>query len=170
MNFSRKELIQSDATMNQMRNAIYELARLMERNGTADLSSRLRRMGQEIAKTFINYWKPTESVTLINIRDLITTIYQKVLNSSISIEVEEKSNSIKVRDNNCALCKYHYEDIEIAGCEIVIGMVSEIISQINRESNKPSSLYLEPLEIEESRAYGNNTCIQVYKYKIGGTD
>lgn len=170
MNFSRKELIQSDATMNQMRNAIYELARLMERNGTTDLSTRLRRMGQEIAKTFINYWKPTESVTLTNIRDLITTIYQKVLNSSISIEVEEMSNLIKIRDNNCALCKYHYEDVEIAGCEIIIGMVSEMISQINRETNSSSSLYLEPLEIEESRAYGNTTCIQVYKYKVGGTD
>ena len=45
MNFSRKELIESDATMNQMRNAIYELARIMERNGISDLKNRLRGMG-----------------------------------------------------------------------------------------------------------------------------
>jgi len=166
MNFSRKELIQSDATMNQMRNAIYELARLMEKNGISDLTNKLRGMGQEMAKTIINYWKPTETVSLSNIKDVLTTIYQKILNSSISIEIEESKNLIKVRDQNCALCKYQYNDIEIAGCEIIIGMVSEIISHICEESNEMSSVSIEPFKILESRTFGNKTCIQVYKYKI----
>jgi len=166
MNFSRKELIESDATMNQMRNAIYELARIMERNGISDLKNRLRGMGKEMGKTFLNYWKPTETVTLSNIKDVITTIYQKILNSSISIEIDESKNIIKVRDQNCALCKYHYDDIEIAGCEIIIGMVSEIISLISKESNDASAFSFEPFEILESRALGNKTCIQVYKYKV----
>lgn len=166
MNFSRKELIESDATMNQMRNAIYELARLMEKNGVSDLNIRLRGMGQEMGKTFINYWKPTENVTLSNVKDVLTTIYQKILNSSISIEIDESQNVIKVRDQNCALCKYHYDDIDIAGCEIIIGMVSEIVSHINKESNDISAISFEPFEILESQAFGNKTCIQVYKYKI----
>jgi preprotein translocase subunit SecA len=167
MNFSRKELIQSDATMNQMRNAIYELARLMEKNGISDLNQKLRNMGQEMAKTIINYWKPTKTVTLSNIKDVIATIYQKLLNSSISIEIDEINNLIRVRDQNCSLCKYHYDDIEIAGCEIIIGMVSEIISQISNESKEISSVLLDPVEILESRALGNKTCIQVYKFKTG---
>lgn len=166
MNFSRKELIQSDATMNQMRNAIYELARLMEKNGISDLTNKLRGMGQEMAKTIINYWKPTETVSLSNIKDVVATIYQKILNSSISIEIDESQNLIKVRDQNCALCKYQYDDIEIAGCEIIIGMVSEIISHISEESNEMSSVSIEPFKILESRTFGNKTCIQVYKYKI----
>ena len=166
MNFSRKELIQSDATMNQMRNAIYELARLMEKNGISDLTNKLRGMGQEMAKTIINYWKPTETVSLSNIKDVVATIYQKILNSSISIEIDESQNLIKVRDQNCALCKYQYDDIEIAGCEIIIGMVSEIISHISKESNEMSSVSIEPFKILESRTFGNKTCIQVYKYKI----
>ena len=101
-----------------------------------------------------------------NIKDVITTIYQKILNSSISIEIDESKNIIKVRDQNCALCKYHYDDIEIAGCEIIIGMVSEIISLISKESNDASAFSFEPFEILESRALGNKTCIQVYKYKV----
>ena len=168
MNFSRKELIQSDATMNQMRNAIYELARIMERNGISDLNNKLRGMGQNIGKTFIKHWKAIDVVNLSNLKDVLTTIYQKILNSSISIEIDETKNLIKVRDTNCALCKYRYDDIEIAGCEIIMGMVSEIISSISKESNDSFSLSFEPFEILESRAYGNKACIQVYKYQIGG--
>ncbi|MFX1289794.1 MAG: hypothetical protein ACFFAG_02455 [Promethearchaeota archaeon] len=167
MNFSRKDLVQTDATMNQMRNSIHILATFMERNGLTDLKERLRKMGKNIAKTYMKYWKPTDTVNVSNLKDVITTIYQKVLNSSPSIELSEAENIVRVRDSNCALCKYHYDEIEIAGCEIILGMVSEIISHISRESKGLSSLVFKPQEVIESRAYGNKTCIQVYKYKIG---
>ncbi|MFX0163995.1 MAG: hypothetical protein ACFE9V_01610 [Candidatus Hodarchaeota archaeon] len=167
MNFSRKDLVQTDATMNQMRNSIHILATFMERNGLTDLKERLRKMGKNIAKTYMKYWKPTDTVNVSNLKDVITTIYQKVLNSSPSIELSEAENIVRVRDSNCALCKYHYDEIEIAGCEIILGMVSEIISHISRESKGISSLVFKPQEVIESRAYGNKTCIQVYKYKIG---
>lgn len=168
MNFSRKDLVKTDATMNQMRNSIHILANFMEKNGVSDLKEKLRKMGQNIAKTYMRYWKPTDSVNISNLKDVITTIYQKILNSSPSIELNDAENLVKVRDHNCALCKYQYDDIEIAGCEIIMGMVSEIISIINKESNGISTVIFEPQEISESRAYGNKTCIQVYKYKIGG--
>ncbi|MFX1601396.1 MAG: hypothetical protein ACFFB6_12425, partial [Promethearchaeota archaeon] len=87
MNFSRNELIETEATMNQMRNAIFHLARLMQRNGIQNSKDRLRRMGQNIAKTYINYWKPTDVINLANLKDVITTIYQKILNSAISIQI-----------------------------------------------------------------------------------
>ena len=167
MNFSRKELIQTEATMNQMRNAIFHLARLMERNGIQNSKDHLRRMGQNIARTYINYWKPTEVVTLANLKDVITTIYQKILNSAISIQINEIDKLLTVQDYKCALCKYHYEDVEIAGCEILLGLVSEFITLISNESYEPSSIFLEPYEVVESRAYGNKKCIQVFKYKIG---
>lgn len=170
MNFSRKDLVQTDATMNQMRNSIHILASFMEKNGITDLKGKLRKMGQNIAKTYMRYWKPTDSVTISNLKDVITTIYQKILNSSPSIELNDVENLVKVRDHNCALCKYHYDDIEIAGCEIILGMVSEIISLISEESNSNSSVFFEPYEVTESRAYGNKACIQLYKYKIGVRD
>jgi hypothetical protein len=167
MNFSREELIQTEATMNQMRNAIYHLARLMEKNGIKDSIDRLRRMGQNIARTYVKYWIPTDNITLSNLRDVLTTIYQKILNSTVSVEINELEEVIKVKDNRCALCKYHYEDVEIAGCEILLGLMSEFITLISKESDEPSSVFLEPYEVIESRAYGNKTCIQIFKYKTG---
>ena len=102
-----------------------------------------------------------------NLKDVITTIYQKILNSSVSIEINQEESLIEIQDYKCALCKYHYDDMEIAGCEIILGMVSEIISLISQESHDSSSIFLEPYDVTESRAYGNKTCIQLYKYKIG---
>lgn len=166
MNFSRKELIQTEATMNQMRNAVFHLARLMEKNGIENSKEKLRKMGQNIAKTYINYWKPTEVITLTNLKDVITTIYQKVLHSAVSIEINEIEKVIKVRDYSCALCKYHYEDVEIAGCEILLGLVSELITLISKESQGSTPLILKPYEVIESRAYGNKSCIQAFKYKM----
>ncbi|MFW9875666.1 MAG: hypothetical protein ACFFG0_21390 [Candidatus Thorarchaeota archaeon] len=127
----------------------------------SDLKEKLRKMGQNVAKTFIKYWNPIDTVNISNLKDVIITIYQKILNSSPSIEINDTKKLVKVQDSNCALCKYHYNEIEIAGCEIILGMVSEIISLIS------NSLVLEPHEVTESRAYGNKICIQVYKYKMG---
>ncbi len=168
MNYSRADLTQTDATMNQMRNAVYELARFMEKNGMADLKVKLRKMGENIARTYIRYWKPTDQVKDSNLKDVITTIYQKILNSSVSINIVEAEKLVKVQDHKCALCKYQYDDVEIAGCEIILGLVSEIINLINKEVKDVSSVFIEPFEVAESRAYGNKLCIQVYKYKIGG--
>lgn len=165
MNYSREELIQTDATMNQMRNAVYELARFMEKNGLTNLKEKLRKMGNNISRTFIRYWKPTDTVNLSNLKDVLTTIYQKILNSSVSIEIVEVENLVKVRDYKCALCKYQYDDVEIAGCEIILGMVSEIIKLINGDAEDLSSVLIEPLEVAESRAYGDKVCTQVYNYK-----
>jgi len=167
MNFSRKELIETEATMNQVRNAVFHLARLMEKNGIGNSKERFRKMGQNIAKTYINYWKPTDVITLSNLKDVITTIYQKVLNSAVSIEINENEKLVKVRDYNCALCKYHYEDVEIAGCEILLGLVSELITLISKDSYNNTPLLLTPYEVIESRAYGNKSCIQLFKYKFG---
>ncbi|MFX1325737.1 MAG: hypothetical protein ACFE8N_12345 [Promethearchaeota archaeon] len=165
MNYSREELVQSDATMNQMRNAVYELARFMRKNGISHLKDKLRMMGQNIAKTYVRYWTPTDLINITNLKDVITTIYQKILNSSTSIEIDEIETIIKVQDFRCALCKYQYDDIEIAGCEIILGMVSEIINLISEKSSNPTSMFLEPIEVAESRSYGNKACIQIYKYK-----
>jgi hypothetical protein len=151
--------------MNQMRNAVYELARFMHKNGISDLKDKLRKMGRNIGKTYVRSWIPTDQINISNLKDVITTIYQKILNSSTSIEIDEIGNTIKVQDYRCALCKYQYDDIEIAGCEIILGMVSEIVNLINEKSPDTTSTLLEPFEVVESRAYGNKVCIQLYKYK-----
>ncbi len=167
MNYTKGEVLLAEATMNQMRNSIYHLARFVKKNGQTDIIERLRRMGRNIGKTFINYWKPIDIVTLSNLKDVIATFYQKIIISTVSVEMNESDNTIIVKDQKCALCKYHYEDISIAGCEILLGMVSEMINLINKQSQETSSIHLEPYRVQESRAYGNSLCIQIFKFKTG---
>jgi len=168
MNYSRNDLINAEATFNQMRNAIYHLARFMVKNNVSDVQERLRRMGRNIGRTFINYWKPTDLVSTSNVKDVITTIYKKIVNSTVSIEINKEDKIFIVRDYKCPLCKYKYEDINISGCEILISLVAEFINLINKESNDPLALFLEPLRVKESKAYGHNVCMLEFRYKLGG--
>ncbi len=165
MKLTREDLIQSDATMNQMRNMVYHLERFMKINGVSETRENLRRMGRNIARTYIKYWKPIDTINLSNVRDVITTIYKNILNSSVSIDIDKSNKSISVKDNDCSLCKYHINDIDVAGCEIIAAMIAEFISCINTEK---SSIILEPLDILESRTFGHKSCIQKFKYEEGG--
>jgi len=164
LNIDRSQLLLVEAAMNQSRNMIYHLVRFMKKNDVDDIKERLRGMGRNIAKTFYNYWKPTESVDIVNIKDVIVTIYKKILNSSITIEIDELNKLIIVKDSKCALCKYHYEDVgKFAGCEVILGMISQLIELINIKNQ--SKLKIQPLEVRESKAYGDEACIQVFKYE-----
>ena len=165
MNLTREDLIQSDATMNQMRNMVYHLVRFMKINGISATRESLRKMGRNIALTYLQYWKPIEQVTKANLTSVITTIYKKILNSSVSVELDEINNIVIVKDNDCSLCKYQFNDIDVAGCEVIVGMISEMISQINKENPR---IVLQPRDIIESRTFGHKACVQSFKYKEGG--
>jgi len=169
MNYNRSDLLLADATMNQLRNAIYHLARFLNRNGVDNLKERLRQMGRNISKTYMKYWIPVDNVNLNNIREVIVTIYKNILKSSVSVELNEVEQLIIVNDSNCPLCKYQYNDVEVAGCEIILGMISEFINMINGNSREKSVLLLEPIRVQESKALGNNSCVQIFNYKLGGT-
>ncbi len=170
MNYTRNDLLNADSTMNQLRNSIYHLARLMAKNKVSDIKGRLRRMGKNIAATYVNYWKPVNLVNRANIEETIAEIYKEILKSSVSIEVNKADNLIIVKDSSCALCKYHYNNIKIAGCEILLGLISEYINIINKESIQKSYLTLEPIRVQESKALGNAKCVQVFNYKVGGEE
>ena len=159
-------MVQSEATMNQMRNSIYHLQRFMKNNGLTEIKQRFKRMGQNIAHTYVKYWKPIEIINLNNISDGLATIYKNILSSTVSIEINSTNNTISVKDNDCALCKYPFDDIEVAGCEIIANMIAEFVNLINTQSGTPFTL--EPINIKESRAFGNKSCIHVYKYLEGG--
>jgi protein tyrosine phosphatase len=160
--------VQSDATMNQMRNAIYHLQRFMKNNNISEIRQRFHRMGQNIAHTYIKNWKPIEKVEITNIKNLIATIYKNILNSSVSIEINDNEKLIIIKDNDCALCKYYFEDIQISGCEIIAAMVAEFIQLINKQNTSGASFSIHPMEIRESRTFGNKSCIQQFKYNNGG--
>jgi preprotein translocase subunit SecA len=168
MNYTREDLIKSDATMNQMRNAIYHLQRFLKINSITEIKERLRRMGRNIAHTYFQYWKPIEYVDFSNIKDVLATLYKNVLNSSVSIEIDEINKNIHIKDSDCPLCKYQFEDIEIAGCEVIAAMISEFIALINKEVGEKSPFMVKNLEVNESRAFGHKHCIHNYEYHQGG--
>ncbi|MFX0057897.1 MAG: hypothetical protein ACFE85_04585 [Candidatus Hodarchaeota archaeon] len=168
MNYTRNELLLSEATMNQMRNAIYHLQRFLKINGISEIRERMRRMGRNIAHTYVRYWKPIDFINESNVKDVIATIYKNILNSNVSIELDSVNTKIVVKDNDCPLCKYHFEDIDTAGCEIIVAMVAEFINLINKESKDSSSISLQHLNIETSRTFGNKACIQNFIFKVGG--
>lgn len=168
MNYSRHDLIQTEATMNQMRNAIYHLARFMKKNGVKNIEERLRRMGANMGRTIYKYWKPIDIVDTSNVKDVIATIYQKILNSSVTTEVNEDNKIITIKDYKCALCKYQYEDVNISGCELSIALIAEYINLISKSSQSPNALYVKPLSVIESKSYGDNLCTIQLKYNIGG--
>jgi predicted hydrocarbon binding protein len=167
MNITRNDLALADATMNQLRNAIYHLARFMIKNDVSDLKNRFRKMGRNIAKTYYMHWDPIDIVSLTNIREVIATVYKEVLKSSVTVNINEAEQIIIVNDSNCALCKYQYDDIEIAGCEIILGLISEYITQINMHSKKKPELTLNPARVQESKALGNKSCVHIYNYTRG---
>jgi len=168
MNYTRHDLIQTNATMNQMRNAIYHLARFMKKNGVKKIEKRLRRMGTNMAATMFNYWKPIDIVDISNIKDVIMTIYQKILNSTVQIELNEDTRLITIKDYKCALCKYKYDDLDISGCEILIALIAEYINLISKNSPSGSSITVEPLSVLESKSYGDQLCSIQLKYKLRG--
>jgi ribosomal protein L25 (general stress protein Ctc) len=98
----------------------------------------------------------------------LQTIYRTILSSSISIEINKTEKIILIKDYKCPLCRYPYGDLSIAGCEIILGMVSEFIALINKDSSESSIITLEPDEVKASKALGHDLCIHVFKYKVGG--
>ena len=164
MNYSRADLVQTNATMNQLRNAIYHLQRFMKRNDITEVRSRLRRMGKNIAHTYLNTWRPIEKVTLTNVKDVLATIYKNVLDSTVSIELDEVNKKITVQDNDCALCKYQFTDINVAGCEIIGSMVAEFINLINSNQGE---FKIDLQNINVSKVLGHASCIHVYNFTGG---
>lgn len=167
MQISRKDLLSAEATMNQMRNAVAHLARFMINNYVDDVIERLQRMGRNIARTYVNYWKPTDSVDLNNLKDVIATIYKNIVNSNVQVEITSDKQVI-ITDRKCSLCKYKYEDLDLAGCDILLGLVPELINQINAQSKNDSKLRLTPIKVSESKGYGHDRCVQLLKYSLGG--
>jgi len=139
----------------------------MKKNGITEIKERFRRMGKNIAHTYLKYWKPINVINEDNVKDVIATVYKNIINSNVSIEFDSNEKLIIVRDTDCPLCKYHFEDIEVAGCEILAAMIAEMVFLINKESETPSSLSLKPLDINESRVLGSKNCIQIFKYTGG---
>ena len=149
---SRKELISQKMGFNQMRNSIYILQRYMSQYqhhlSDQEIKQRFSQMGKNIGATFVTELEATPKDLSLLLRDL----YRITVNSKVKVEIVE--DSIIVRDNRCALCKYQYDDISIPGCTIVIAMISEMLIRLGYQVIDQT--------IEQSKTYGDKLCEHRY--------
>ncbi len=148
--FSRNSLISQKMGFNQMRNSIYWLQRYMKQFKLShnDLELRFLDMGKNIGASFVKEIVPKSK----ELKDLFRELYNVTLNSKV--KVAQEGNVYTIQDSKCALCKYQYDDIELAGCTIEIGMIAEILQRLGYQVIEKT--------IIESKAYGHKVCIHQY--------
>ncbi len=143
----RKVLMEKQAPFNQMRNILFHTARYFKSRKVQDIPARFRVIGANIAKTFHTFWQPPGG----DLEEKIRETYSFIFNSKVTVE-RLGDGRIRVVDKKCRFCKYTYDDINHAGCELVLGIVAEFLN-------------LEPVEVEESKTLGGKTCTHLYMEK-----
>jgi hypothetical protein len=152
-NYTRGELANKTATMNQMRNNLYHFLRYMISKGFSDqqILVRLGRMGSNIAKTILE----EKEFTGVNVEEKIASIYSEMFESKI--EIIRHSSQFIIEDKKCSLCKYKRENLSIAPCEVITSFVAEIFTQLGYDVEKPI--------VNKSVALGDISCIHTYDLK-----
>lgn len=162
MNYTRSDLAQADAAMNQMRNAIYHLIRFMKKENVKDVNMRLQRIGKNIASTYSRYWLPKNALNRQNLDIVLKDIYSSIFKSKINLEVDYEKNILKIVDNKCCLCKYNYQDIDIPGCEVLQGFLPNFIDILNKKYPNEKIISIKRKEVSRSRAIGDSQCVQEF--------
>lgn len=143
--------------MNQLRNTVYHVIKRMQDHDPDTVLTRLRAMGARIGRTFVRYWTPKVRDPLKMIRD----IYGQVVGSKVKVNARDAGAFIEVLDKNCSMCKYQMRDVDAAGCEIVVGMVAEILN--HSLQGKAGALKVQAVGVETSRTRGNANCIHLFR-------
>ncbi|MHA1111275.1 MAG: hypothetical protein ACTSRE_09240 [Promethearchaeota archaeon] len=152
-NYTRGELANKTATMNQMRNNLYHFLRYMISKGFSDqqILERVERMGSNIAKTILE----EKEFAGVNVEEKIASIYSEMFGSKI--EITRHSSQFTIEDKKCSLCKYKRENLSIAPCEVITSFVGEIFTQMGYIVKNPT--------VSKSVALGDISCIHTYDLK-----
>jgi len=148
---TRQALIRKKMGFNQMRNALYWLQRLFQKNNfsAAEIETHLIKMGENIGATYSQSIAPS----ILSPKELLQELYSLTVNSKVNVE-QISDNAYTVIDKKCALCKYQYEDITVPGCSIEIGMISEMLER--------SGFHVLSRSVLESKALGHDQCVHEY--------
>jgi predicted hydrocarbon binding protein len=149
---SRSDLVNKSSLMNQMRNAVYHLMRFLKSKNVKNIKAELLEMGRNMGTSFYQAWQ-IEKSTLEND---IKIIYDKVYHSKITIKSSDTESIITVTDDKCPLCKYKYDDIDTAGCFVIIGMTEAIMKALGYNKFKA-------IDVIESKTNGHSVCKHTYQ-------
>ncbi len=154
---TRASLVKKKMGFNQMRNTIYWLQRVMKQYNLPEnhVEQRLISMGRNIGASFSREYIPNST----NQSDLIKELYKITVRSKVKIE--QDFEIFTITDNNSALCKYQYKDIQTPGCNVVIGMISEILER--------NGIKVKEMEILNCKSHGDSYCKHSYKLGVKET-
>jgi len=154
---TRASLVKKKMGFNQMRNTIYWLQRVMKQYDLPEshIEKRLLSMGRNIGASFSREYIPNSK----NQSDLIKELYHITLRSKVKIE--QDFDNFTVIDKNSALCKYQYKDIQTPGCNVVIGMIGEILER--------NGIEIKEMEILNCKSHGDPYCEHSYKLGVKET-
>lgn len=155
-NYVVDDLVNKTSAMNQMRNTVYHLIKFMQEKNikNSDIDRNLKRMGKNIAITMNKIF----DFKNLNAEDMIKKIYRDLLESKVIIT--RQNNQYIIEDKNCALCKYHRQDIMISPDTIIPSMVAEILVLNGKK--------VIDFNVQSSKSIGDITCIHVYEIIEGG--
>lgn len=144
---AREVLLENQAPFNQMRNTIYHLIRFIRDKGARDVPGALQRMGRNAARTMRAYWEPDPG----SLEDQFQEAYRFVVGSKVKVRRDQRRQRVvRVEDKKCRFCKYDYEDVDLAGCEIVVGFMVELFG-------------LAGGEVVATRTRGDSRCVHEYR-------
>ena len=154
---TRASLVRKKMGFNQMRNTIYWLQRIMKQYDLPEnhIEKRLLSMGRNIGASFSKEYIPKSK----NQSDMIKELYNITLRSKVKIE--QDFENFTVIDKNSALCKYQYKDIQTPGCNVVIGMIGEILER--------NGIEIKEMEILNCKSHGDSYCKHSYKLGVKET-
>jgi len=158
---TRAALMKKNFKINQLRNAVYDYIKYLkvDKNVIAvDILNILKEMGHRIATTYANYWKPTGMKDAL---DLMREIHRTVFKTAARVRLEPDSQ-ISVISRSCPLCRYPYENIEVAGCNLIVGFI-ETFFEVQSKAD-PNIPRLEGT-VETSRTFGESYCKYTFEVK-----
>jgi len=160
-------LLGTEVKVNQFRNAIYELVKLLRTEKQMDdsqLINELKGMGYSIFETYQHFWKPSGAEPLEIIQEIHAFIFRKKAKPEyIEPEHSPSKSGIRVIDRKCCFCKYERPDVgRIAGCNITNAIVEKYFELLHE---KDPSIPLIDGRVVSSKTFGDKHCIHIYDIK-----
>jgi hypothetical protein len=158
---SRADLMKKKFKINQLRNAVYDYINYLKIDkqvGSGDILNLLKQMGHRIATTYANYWKPTGMKDAL---DFMREIHRTVFKTAARVR-QESDSQISVVSRSCPLCRYKYENLDVAGCNLIVGFI-ETFFEIQSKTD-PNLPRLEGT-VETSRTFGESYCKYTFEVK-----
>ena len=134
-------------------------SRVVRTYGPDGAAERLKKFGNEVARSYYEYWKPSKSTLPGIIREIASDI-----GGINKLTLKRTDDGFTLSSHECPLC---VENLEIEGthyCYPTMGILEEMLNQVLRDSGKKFRYKAVLGEVISSKSCGAEEC--VYNYKL----